>query len=104
MNLCRLSREALALWLVIARGIELRFFDEFTVVRGEGVQIIEDIELDDLTAVFPSHVEVAKLAEVAQRNVAALIGPVGADVPVRLMDQGVWLRCGASVAGDARCS
>src|ERR1700691_5819643 len=81
--------------------IDSRFADELTVVRGEGHDVIEHVELYRLTAIFPTNVEVTHLAEVAQRDVTAHVDDVGANAPVWIVDERVRLRFGARVVGNS---
>jgi hypothetical protein len=90
--------------LVVAIGVDFRLADEFTVVGREGDDVIEDVETDRLTAVGPADVEMSKLSEIAQRDVTSHVDRVGADVPVRLVDECVGFRFGTRVIGDARRS
>jgi len=97
-----LSPEAFALGLVVAVGVDFRLADELTVFAREGHDVVEHVETDRLTSVGPANVEVAELAQVTQRDVAAYVDGVGADAPVGLVDERVGLGFGASAIGDTR--
>ena len=65
--------------MVVPFRVERDFADQLSLWRDDVDVIIDDVEQECLTHVFPADVEMAQLAEVAQRDVAAVVDGVFPD-------------------------